>query len=619
MDAPSTIAPPAPAPVIVDVWTRTAPKYRIRAAIMLCILAGLFGGLCCFTFWLRTGDSAPWLSERYGELMARSFQPTGSEQITLSNLLTSPIDVQDVHVHAVIMGLLFASLSSIPILIAILYRFPFSVIFAGLVFFLAAMPWLGLTVLLGCAFASMRRFRFTFRYASALVGLIPVAVYFAMASWEPAGGARSIHNQALLYAPWVLALLSSCVICAMGIGAARLIDYRPGGVGPILAVLFAAPVYLFHTQVGRDELEYRVLAQACRGAFGAVDVDALARRQAAREWSQGEEGSYAAAYAGRLKEETDEAIAAAQMGRADIVHRCDEFVEQYSTSRYVANVLYQKARAMDQRIMRDRLMQNGRIEFHADVPSPLSSQTWQTLRERFPTSRISGVARYHLAIIEARQGRLDAALTRLDEIIRAHGDPPSEPPTPPTPPEGLGRLLVFQRTDPAAGLGIDAQVTFRDALRLRELIVACREDATRPYEEVFQPGKALASRPVHPTQLLLAMDPSDPNYAANLGGLQAAFPDSATAGFVSVRLALTEPAISRRIQHFRDLTLSLAGTASGAEAMFHLAEVLQEDSLIADARLAYTQLTRDYPESCWARESRERLSSLAMVQQTEGQ
>ncbi len=141
---------------VVDVWSRTAPKYRLRAVLMLLLLALLFAGLCCFTFWLRTGVYLPWEYAGYARLMQHSFNPSGPDQITLSQFLSTPISVEIVPIHSVIVGLLFASICSVPILVAILYRFPSSIIFAGMVCFLAAMPWLGLTVLAGCALAASR-------------------------------------------------------------------------------------------------------------------------------------------------------------------------------------------------------------------------------------------------------------------------------------------------------------------------------------------------------------------------------------------------------------------------------------------------------------------------------
>ncbi len=116
----ATIATPNDETQIVDVWSRTARRYRIRAALMLLLLSVLFAGLCCFTFWLRTGDAMPWTNPIYQETLSKSFTPWATDQITLSDFLTRPIPVQEVPVHALIMGLQFASLCSIPILVAIL-------------------------------------------------------------------------------------------------------------------------------------------------------------------------------------------------------------------------------------------------------------------------------------------------------------------------------------------------------------------------------------------------------------------------------------------------------------------------------------------------------------------
>jgi hypothetical protein len=296
--AARTAAPTAAdQPPIVDVWSRTAPKYRRRAIVMLILLWLLFAGLCCFTFWLRTGAPLPWTHERYGELLVRSFMPAGQQQVTLADFLSNPINVRDVPIHAVIMGLLFASLTSIPILVTILYRLPSAIVLSAMVIFLAAMPWLGLTILLGCILTVLPPFRFTFRYASALIGLVPIAVYFVSASWQPAAAApRSFQNQALMYAPWVLALLSSCVICAVALLIARLINYRPGGIPPLLVALFAIPVLLFHTQVGRDELEYRVLEEYIgptgHSMFVKADAGTIAEREAARRWSESQAVSF---------------------------------------------------------------------------------------------------------------------------------------------------------------------------------------------------------------------------------------------------------------------------------------------------------------------------------------
>jgi outer membrane protein assembly factor BamD (BamD/ComL family) len=586
---------------------------------MLLILAGLFAGLCCFTFWLRTGVYRPWESEHYADVLMRSFRPSGAEQITLSDFLTSPISVKDVEVYGIIMGLLLASLSSIPLLVAILYRFPFSIPFAIMVMFLAAMPWLGFTVLGGCVLASLRPLRFSFRFASALIGLIPIAIYFVSASLEPAASNLKLtQHQALLYAPWVLAVLGSCIICALALAIARLIDYRPGGIPPVLAVLFAIPVFLFHSHVGRDELEYRLLARevgpGSRAMFRMVDIGEAADRAATRRWSRSRSESYDRIHRSELKRAAAKVLVQCEVDRAHAVDLCDAFILHFPKSRHVPNVLFLKGRVQNQRIQRRRLEQDHRAEFRWDVPSPASRRTNETLLEQFPESDPGAVAMYQLAILEARCGGegMDRAIALLGTLTRrfdaalAAGLPQG--------PSDRERTPVFRKAPPSMGLGIDMRVLVRRARRLQEMLTSCRADASKPYAELFGALPGAPGEQVHPMQLLLWLDDADPHYKVNMEGISRHFGDSRTRGYVEIRLALLEPAISRRIQRFRSAAASLRGQPAGAEALLHLGDALQDDSILDEAKEAYDELAKQYPESCRAEEALERLSSLSLLE-----
>jgi hypothetical protein len=625
-DYPAAAAPSRPGDaVIVDVWSRTAPKYRRRSVFMLTALVILFAGLCCFTFWLRTGQVWPGQPDEYWSLMRRSIDPTGTSQITLSNFLSSPISVREVPIHSVIMGLLLATLSSIPILVVILYRFPSAVVFAVMVGVVAAMPWLGLTVLLGCALASIKPFRFTFRYASAMLGLVPVGVYFVTASWEPraavtgaAGAAslvRPIEHQALLYAPWVLAILSSCVICALALAVARLINYRPGGITPILAIFFAVPVLLFFWMVGRDELDYRILENEIQtgsaAMFATVDVAAEARRLAVKQWSKSSKEPFDKLYERRLSRMMNETILRAETSRAVAAARCDEFIEHFPMSRYVPNVLFLKGQALDQRLNLDILESQRRAEFRCDVPSPASMLTWQTIAERFPGDDLAAVALLKLAILRARDGALDTAIELLDRLSLGFDVAPAS--TQPVKPRARERISLFQRAHPSERLGVDMAVVALQGRRLRELIASCRDDSPRPADEIFH--KQGNKSPVHPIQLLMRFDDADPEYAANLRGLLDAFPASTSAGFARVRLGLLEKSVARGIEQFRGIAASLEGKPAGAEAMFFLGDLLEKAAILPDVRVAFEKLIRTYPASCWANEARQRLLCLTMIEE----
>jgi outer membrane protein assembly factor BamD (BamD/ComL family) len=504
--------------------------------------------------------------------------------------------------------------------VAILYRFPFSVIFTLMVIFLSGLPWMGLTVLVGCVLASLKPFKFSFRYASALVGLIPVALYFVMASWEPAGSAvKSVQNKALLYAPWVLALLSSCVICAVVLALAKLINYRPGGVSPVLAALFAVPVLLFYAYVGRDELDFRILESQIGPQnptmFAAIDVGAAAHLAATRQWSRLSGESYDAIHRRLLEEGIAEGLQQTEIDRNRAVELCEEFIRQFSKSRHVPSVYFLKGQAQDQRIQRNKLLLAHRIEYRNDLPSPASLHTWETIREKFPDNELSVLALYKLSILEARAGRLDQAVDLLSELLGVFD--PASASSRPAAPEVEGAVTIFLRSEPSA-MRVDRKLLLLQARRLREMLLFCRADSPRAYNEVFAAGAATAEKQVHPAQLLLCLDDTDPLYAANLQTLARTFPNSHTTDYVRIRRTLLETAVSRRILQFRHLATELAGSPAGAEALYHLGEVLQEDSLMDEARTQYQELTRQYPESCWTQEAKERLSSLSMIEPTAG-
>lgn len=103
-------------------------------------------------------------------------------------------------------------------------------------------------------------------------------------------------------------------------------------------------------------------------------------------------------------------------------------------------------------------------------------------------------------------------------------------------------------------------------------------------------------------------------YRENLVALIAAFPHSMTADYARIRIEMLERAISRRIIGLRQTVEDLRDRPAVAEARMRLAEVLQEDSLVAEARAVLTELTTLQPDSCWSLEAKERLASLSMMQ-----
>jgi len=597
-----------------DVWSRPARKYRIRAVIMLALLYSLFAGLCCFTFWIRTGELAPWRSDSLSDLLLQSFRPLGANQITLSDLLTRPIPVQEVPVHALTMGLLFASLCSMPVLVTILYRFPFAVPFAAMVFALAALPWLGVTVLLGCALAAIANTRLSFRYASALLGLIPMAIYFVAASWEPDGAATVMaENQALLYAPWVLAILSSCVICALGLAIARFINYRPGGMPPILALLFAIPLGLFFAYVGRDELEYRVLeadfGRSNASAFAPVDIGALARHAATARWTDTSSGSYDALYEKILHDTRANVLRRAEQRRIEAIARCDRFIENFPKSPYVPDVLVLKARCQDYRLNLVKLRAENVAEFRADMPSHGSRLSCRTLAEQFPNHPGAAHAQQNLAILNAVDGQIADAISRLEALIGRIEQSSSNAPRPSKAPGFMESAL--SRGPRASGAQSELSARAVQAHQLLEMLQSCEYDKAKPYSEIFFGGAKKDFG--HPVQLLLSFDPTHTFYEQNLTSLAATFPDAETTGYVLVRLTSFQTDPTARIKRLEQIVTEWASRPAGAHAMFLLGDALFSTNDLDRAQGAFTGLVNQHPRSVWARAAGRRLDSMKIL------
>jgi len=287
-------------------------------------------------------------------------------------------------------------------------------------------------------------------------------------------------------------------------------------------------------------------------------------------------------------------------------------MERFTKSRHIPDVLFLRGQALDQRLQQTRLLADLRAEYRSDMPAHASRRTWETLEKEFPRAPQAAVALLKLAVLRACDGDLDRAvdsLSRLIESFDAAGatTQAGEP--------ARGPSSVF-RKPAATDLTVETSGMVLQARRLREMLAACRQDPVRPYADVFVLPSTNRNETVHPVQLLFQLDDTNPRYRGNLEGITSAFPSSETAGYVDIRLAMLEPAVSRRIRRFQQAAQTLAGRPSGAEALFRLGDARQDDSILDEAKSAFDQLVKNYPESCWAAEAKERLSSLPMLEAT---
>ena len=608
-----------------DVWRWATPKYRMRTLGLLLLNAVLFGGLGFFAFWLRTGAYGPFSEENYWHAWWQVFDPTTDQQITLMDFLVRPIPVNQVPIMTVILGLVLASMTAIPILVSMLYRFPFSLVFTAIIAFVAVFPWLAITVTVCCFLARWRPFRFQFRFATALLALLPVALYYALATRNTDVLEHlSPVELAKLYIPWVFALIAACMVMGVVLGIARLVNDRPGAIAPLMALLFALPIALFEAKVGRDELYYRLIEQR----FGPgspshfvdrVDASDMIRGIAQRRWEErGREGTLAAAekqvrfllqfQLNTLRADWDEqdleSMADFAQEQYEAVHACETFLEHYPRSRYVADVLYLQGRALDMRIDREWFRRKGIIRHYEDFPNMASRPVWERLVANHPESQMGGVGMYRLGVLRARAGDVDGAVAVLERLVRSSAQ------------------AVRQSTQPESGSSLRRLF----AGRTGQLSLA-----VNPADVAMQGRKLLAliSHNRDPQQkdlalrTLLSFDPHDQTYPRNLRQLlkdiATKYPLTPLRDNLEVMLAAAEPSQSLKIKALESVAKRFSGQPDSdahPQAQYELGVAYKLDNRMAEARAMFEQVLLKDAASPWALESRRQLAEIG-VQATE--
>jgi outer membrane protein assembly factor BamD (BamD/ComL family) len=603
-----------------DVWTRTQPKYRRRAVLLLVINGVLFFGLGCFGSWLRTGVAVPFLAPDYWDYLWRCFNPAGPEQATLIDFVIFPINVEQVPMQVLVLALLLASLVSIPILVAMLYRLPFAIPFILIVAFVGMFPWLAITLTISCVMTAIRPLRFSVRYATALIALIPAVLYLFGATRNPTDAARYATPivSAALYAPSVLAVLASCLVMAIVLLIAWLVDYRPGAIAPLLAMMFALPVVLFEAQVGRDELYYRLLEREygphSQVYFRDMDASSVIHELAVKKWEQSPPPRRdVEAYEEEIKllwryeldplDKADALLNEFQLHQWRAARACDKFRADYPRSRYLPNVLYMKGRALDMRVDLEAFRRDAILRFYEDFPSHTSESTWGTLCKAYPDSPVAAVALYRLAKLEGRRGDIDGAIRRLTTLIERFSTT-----TRPAAPNGGSLLARLERPPPTSTLDIDIAGIVHKGRKLYALLRSNRDP------HLAKPPEIKADAPLVE---FLRCDPQHRKYRENLVWLLDQYPYSRMRARLHLELALTERSTSLKIRELEDFIRRYGesqNTNALAEAHYVLGEAYLWDRRPVDARAAFESVVNQYADTVWAEDARRQLARMTPLE-----
>ncbi len=592
----------------LTVWSRTAPRYRVRAVVLLITNLLLFCGLCVFTHWLHVGKPFDFSLSSY----LAPFRFWGSGSPNLNDFILFPIDVTRVPMHAVVLGLLLGAIVGVPIVVAILYRFVCAVPFLLAVLLLAHMPWMAITLTGSCILAAVRPFRLNFRFGSALLGLVPVLLYLYLATRggsEQAGVASPIEKL-LLAAPWIMAILAAAAMMGLALLIARIVRFRPGPVAPTLALMFVAPVLVFHTKVGTDELAYRVLEarygprsprfEPVRNAEPMLRhmLAELLRDDVLYQHYRDELLRVLAGDGTPMRRLARYHLLTGFMAdRAEAYEACRRFISDYPRSRYIPNVLYIQARVLDTRLDERALDDDPpRRALYDDYPHVQSESVWLKLLTGFPDSPLALAAGVRLAELHLRRGEVAEARALLERVLQRAEAHPQQAATQPS----LRSLLA--RAAPEASLEFQSQPFRRAARNLLDLIDANADDpryGNRPLRDYMR------------------LDPHRPGYADALLRMARQYRDGLLMDNLMVAWAETLADPLRRAAALEACVRRFPNGDALPQALFRLAD-LEIQTLGADdpqvrergiGRLR--RLVQQFGETTWGRQAAERLAMVA--------
>ncbi len=110
--------------------------------------------------------------------------------------------------------------------------------------------------------------------------------------------------------------------------------------------------------------------------------------------------------------------------RREAYQACKDFIADHPQSRYVPNVLFVQARALDTRLDERKLIGDAaQRELYTDFPHMASEPVWTNLVTQYPDSPLAVAARLRLAQLHLRQGDIDTALASLTPTVATPYEP----------------------------------------------------------------------------------------------------------------------------------------------------------------------------------------------------
>jgi len=369
------------------------PTSRWRSGTFLAANLLMFVAVNAFWWYLSSG--------RWTDFSQAAFRRDIAHPLLDVQFLLAPVSIFTHPWMILVTGLLLSLVIFTPVMVSVLYRLVLAGGFLVAVAVIGHAPVLAAFLALGCVLAARTPLRSDMPFVAFLLGLAPVGLYLVYCAHTgiDAAAVRPLQRW-LLALPFLIAGVSAVVAAVVVLILAQATGFRPGVVWPMLALLLAAPLLVFYTEIGVDELSYGLLVH--RPVSSVLDepvlpAGSLAATDATFPPVDRERWVRAHGLAGLEEPELRRAAEAMLRCRqAELIGACEAFLHRHARGARAAEVAWLRAHVASLQLDAPAFTR-GLVHYAAHRPLPGAGPAWEALVREYPTSAQAALGRLRLA------------------------------------------------------------------------------------------------------------------------------------------------------------------------------------------------------------------------------
>ncbi len=407
--------------------------------------------LCVCLFWSKITT---------GNLDALQLQSVENVDIwALGRFVVMPVNIFEYPWQILVLGLLMAMISFVPILISQLLSSRYSVLLVLMTAFIAKLPTIAIVIAVCCAAVACRPLRFRSRFISIVLCSSPLLAY-----WGAFGGYVDVDpvKWGLSYAPWFSAWLLGLLIAAVVLAIGHYTRYKPGAIAFVTIFSLLVAGYVFFDRISFAESDYQIYVvsnnpEECSD-FHSRSISDIVDEAASEplpeknitmpvfpedvHWYDSEQDIEQRVDTNdddqdqreQLLEElevmvninvwplwfmenADKDFYDFKRKRNARIDQLNYFINNHPGSKRMPIALYYKAILREYLPNPKALRRNEELKFYSDYPRPEVFPDWVRLYRDYPQSPESLEARWRIAVNLCRKGDFQTALSLCREAV----------------------------------------------------------------------------------------------------------------------------------------------------------------------------------------------------------